>query len=114
MYKFICENNHISHSAAKEQKNPGCPTCGAASELVDEECGCGGKIKQGAGCLAYLDSDEHVEASAHESMMRAGGLGFGTAYFDDSSDAMMSMHLQANGLEPDAVMAILQKKVAKA
>lgn len=37
MYKFICENNHISHSAAKEQRNPECPTCGAPSKLVEEE-----------------------------------------------------------------------------
>lgn len=37
MYKFICENGHISHSAAREQKESGCPTCHAPSELIEEE-----------------------------------------------------------------------------
>lgn len=114
MYKFICTEGHVSHSAAKEQKNPGCPECGAPSKLVEEKkCGCGGEIKQDEGCVKYHGSDAHFQDAQHENMMRAGGLGFGTAYYDDSSTAMMSMHLQANGLSPEEASAILQKKEAK-
>lgn len=61
-----------------------------------KKCECGGEIKQGAGCLAYLGSDDHTQAAQHEDMMRVGGLGFGV-HHEDSYDAMMSMHLQDNG-----------------
>lgn len=117
MYTFVCTGTpqHTSHSASKEQHDPSCPTCGAPTIEVREldqhpleKCGCEGEIKQGIGCLAYLDSDEHHQATQHENMMRAGGLGFGTQH--SSSDAMMSSHLQANGLSYDEATNVLEKE----
>lgn len=37
MYVFTCSNGHTSYSAAKEQKDPTCPTCGEPTHLVDPE-----------------------------------------------------------------------------
>lgn len=71
-------------------------------------CGCGGEIEQGVGCLAYLDGDRLETDVLHEGMMRGGGMGFATQY--DSHTAMMSAHLQANGLGFEEASAILQNK----
>lgn len=76
--------------------------------MTAQKCGCGGEIKKGVGCLDYLDSDAHDQDSQHEDMMRARGLGFGIQR--NSFDAMMSMHIQANGLEYNEALAILQKE----
>lgn len=62
-----------------------------------KNCECGGEVEQGKGCLAYLGSDDHIRDAQHEDYMRDGGLGFGVLLYDDSFDAMMSMHLQGNG-----------------
>lgn len=37
MYVFECSNGHISYSAAKEQTDPACPTCGEPTQLVTGE-----------------------------------------------------------------------------
>lgn len=116
MYTFVCTGTqeHTSYSASREQTNPSCPTCGASTHLVDEnpeakaKCGCGGEIKQGVGCLVYLDSDRHIQDAQHEDFMRAGGRGFGTQY--SSLDAMMHLHLQNNGLDWDEASSVLEKE----
>lgn len=75
--------------------------------LTPQQCGCGGKIEQGVGCLAYSGSDDHVQDAQHEDVMRTGGMGF--RVHADSFNAMMSMHLQSNGLDFKASEAVLQK-----
>lgn len=60
-----------------------------------KQCGCGGKVEFGVGCLKYSGSDDHEQDCQHEVFMRAGGLGFGTPL--STKDAMMSWHLQDNG-----------------
>jgi len=70
------------------------------------KCGCGGNIEEGVGCVTYNGSDDHMQDAQHEDFMRAGGMGFGI-YFD-SFNAMMSMHLQANGLSFDKATTILR------
>jgi hypothetical protein len=64
--------------------------------MAEKKCGCGGPLEDGRGCLLYYDSEEQLEDEMHEAMMRRGGLGFGTALPIDV--AVMSAHLQANGL----------------
>lgn len=72
-------------------------------------CGCGGTIEPGKGCLLYLDSEEHVLDTDHEGRMRAGGLGFGV--WLDNATAMMSMHLQVNGLKHEETVIVLEKAI---
>lgn len=72
-----------------------------------KKCECGGEVEQGKGCLTYLGSDDHIQAAQHEDYMRRGGLGFGTLLYDDSFDAMMSMHLQSNGFDFEEVSKLL-------
>lgn len=47
MYLFLCKNTvpHCSHSAAKEQKDPTCPTCGEETLVVFDHYQ-GGKLDQ--------------------------------------------------------------------
>lgn len=37
MYKFICVNNHISHSASREQRDMRCPMCHEPARLQTEK-----------------------------------------------------------------------------
>jgi hypothetical protein len=75
--------------------------------VLPTTCGCGGKIEEGVGCVQYLNSDDFDLHTSSEMMMRAGGMGFGQLVFDSADDAMMSMHLQHNGLGPKQAEAIL-------
>lgn len=79
--------------------------------MVEDQkrCGCGGEIKQGAGCLTYNGSDDHQSDAQHEDFMRHYGRGFGSCAYPDSFDAMMSMHLQANGLTFDEANELMRK-----
>lgn len=75
---------------------------------VDQKCGCGGEIEKGIGCITYNGSSVHMQDAQHEDFRRSEGLGFDTA--SDSFDAMMSMHLQANGLTFDQTVEVMHKK----
>jgi hypothetical protein len=68
-------------------------------------CGCGGFIELGLGCTRYLGSEVHDFDVMSEGMMRSGGLGFGVAL--DPGEAIMSMHLQTNGLSFERSEAVL-------
>lgn len=70
-----------------------------------KRCGCGGEIKNGEGCLAYLGSEKHDRDVNYEEIMRAGGYGFTTQ--DDVAVAMMTVHLQENGFSSDEAAKIV-------
>lgn len=70
-------------------------------------CGCGGDIIEGVGCQQYSRSEDLNLAVNSETMMRVGGLGFGQSVFDSADTAVMSLHLQQNGLSHQQAEAIL-------
>ena len=79
----------------------------AACRIVRPRCGCGGPIQKGLGCLDYLNSEWYDFDVMHETMMRLGGLGFGTQ--SDPENSMMSMHLQSRGMSYEQSEAILME-----